>query len=398
MLAIVFVTTRTAMQQSLRDTLATRALIDAPQLAEVVEPSSEAHERFVETAENELTLGGVFITVANTKLRILAGATALFDGKLPDPAAARTVLTNHMDSYTTRSGPGEEHYLILTTPLIDERETVGIAQYGVSMRQYDDSVSDVLRQLLMASAVGLLASAAITLVVVNRALQPIRRAIRRQRDFVADAAHELRTPVAILRTAAELGLESADEDEQQSSLEQALAESVHLARLVDDLSLLANADSGAMSLEPAPLDLADLVRVAVSGIELLAEEREVSLIVEAPDTLPFTGDWVRLRQLLLILMDNALKHTPGGGAIHVRLSRSGNRVTLQVEDTGPGIDPKDLPQLFERFYRSTHDRGLVGGGLGLAIGRWIAEAHGGHIKAANAAPQGAIFTVTLPYA
>ena len=94
------------------------------------------------------------------------------------------------------------------------------------MRQYDDSVSDVVRQLLMASAVGLLASAAITLVVVNRALQPIRRAIRRQRDFVADAAHELRTPVAILRTAAELGLESADVDEQQSSLEQALAESV----------------------------------------------------------------------------------------------------------------------------------------------------------------------------
>ena len=108
MLAIVFITTRTAMQQSLRDTLAARALIDAPQLAEVVEPRLEAHEHFEETAEKELTLGGVFITVANTKLQIVAGATALFAGKLPDPTAARTVLTNHAEGYTYLiRGPAE---------------------------------------------------------------------------------------------------------------------------------------------------------------------------------------------------------------------------------------------------------------------------------------------------
>ncbi len=398
MLAIVFVTTRSAMEQSLRDTLATRAAINAPQLAESVRPDADSHDRLREATESELTLGGVFITVANPRLQLVGTATTLFNGKLPDPTAAREVLATHRQQYTTCKSPGGARFLILTTVLADEGATVGVAQFGVSMRQYDDSVNDVLRQLLMASAVGVLASAAITFLVVGRALQPIRRALRRQRDFVADAAHELRTPVAILRTAAELGLESSEISEQQSSLEQALAESVHLARLVDDLALLANADSGAMSLEPRPIDLAELVATAVSGIELLAEDREVRLVLEAPDTLPLIGDPVRLRQLLLILLDNALKHTPAGGCISVRLSRHGGKATLQVEDTGRGIDPDDLPQLFERFYRAARDRRIEGGGLGLAIGRWIAQAHGGQIKAANAAPHGAVFTVTLPTA
>ena len=396
MLAIVFVTTRSAMEQSLRDTLEGRAALNLSQLAEAVIPDNDTHGRIRDATDNELTLGGVLITVADTKLQIHGSTLSAFGGKLPDPEAARSVLADHRDRFTTRPGPGGEHYLVLTKVLVDERATVGVAEFALSMHQYDDSVKDVLRQLLMASAVGLAASAAITLVVVGRALRPIRRAIRRQRDFVADAAHELRTPVAILRTAAELGLESADSAEQQSSLEQALAESVHLARLVDDLSLLANADSGVMSLETQPLDLAELARAAVSAIELLAEDRDVRLTVEAPETLQFTGDWDRLRQLLLILMDNALKHTPPQGTIVVRLARHGSRITLQVEDSGPGIDPKDLPQLFDRFYRGARDRRIEGGGLGLSIGRWIAQAHGGQIKAANAVPHGAIFTVTLP--
>ncbi len=396
MLTVVFITTRSAMEQSLRDTLTARAAINLPQLVEAIRPDIDTHERIRDTTESELTLGGVIITVADTNLHVRGGAITVFGGKLPDAEAARSVLASHRDRFTTRLGPGGDHFLILTEPLVDERSTVGVAEFGVSMRQYDESVNDVLRQLLIASAAGLLASAAITLIVVRRAMQPIRRAIRRQRDFVADAAHELRTPVAILRTAAELGLESADSAEQQSSLEQALAESVHLARLVDDLALLAHADSGVMSLETQPLDVAELARAAVSAIELLADERDVRLTVDAPETLWLAGDWIRLRQLLLILLDNALKHTPPRGTIVVRLARHGNRVTLQVEDSGPGIDAKDLPQVFDRFYRGARDRKVEGGGLGLAIGRWIAQAHGGQIKVANAAPHGAVFTVTLP--
>ena len=252
--------------------------------------------------------------------------------------------------------------------------------------------------LLGVSLLGLLAAAAISALLARRALGPIQLALRRQRDFVADAAHELRTPLAIQRTAMELGLAADAGPEQQSTLEQALRQNVHLTRLVDDLSLLARADSGAVTLERAPVDLARLASETAGGVAILAEERGVRLCIAAPQETRVVGDAGRLRQLLLILLDNALTYTPDGGGITVRVARQGRQGRLEVRDSGPSLAPSHLPQLFERFYRADKARRSGGTGLGLAIGRWIAEAHGGHITAANAPEGGALFTVTLPLA
>jgi signal transduction histidine kinase len=153
-----------------------------------------------------------------------------------------------------------------------------------------------------------------------------------------------------------------------------------------------------LTLERQPLDLSRLAIQTAEGVEILAEEHDVRLRVEAPEETRVLGDAGRLRQLLLILLDNALKHTPAGGAITVRVERQGGRARLQVRDSGPGIDPHDLPHLFDRFYRADRARSGEGMGLGLSIGRWIAEAHGGAIAAANAPDHGALFTVTLPLA
>ncbi len=131
---------------------------------------------------------------------------------------------------------------------------------------------------------------------------------------------------------------------------------------------------------------------------MLAEERGVRLAVEAGGVTRVVGDAVRLRQALLILLDNALKYTPDGGAITVSVTRQGGQVRLRVQDSGPGLAPEDLPHLFERFYRADKARGSAGSGLGLSIVRWIAEAHGGRITAANAPERGALFTITLPLA
>ena len=400
-LAVVFVTTRSAMEQSLRDTLRTRAdadvklLVDSEGSAHDGHDVGDAGEAIQTTAESELTSGGVFLVVIDSRLGVRGGSLSIFKGQVPDPGTAKLVLADHRRTFSTIERPPGDPYLIYTIPLQEGARTLGVAQLGVSLRQYDESVSTILRDVLIASAVGVVAAVIITVLVVGRAMRPIRRSLRRQRDFVADAAHELRTPVAIVRTAAELGLESGDAAEQQSALEQALAESVHLARLVDDLSLLAHADSGVLSLERQRMDVSSLVRDAVSGIELLVAERNVQLSTEIPENVALVGDWVRLRQLVLILLDNALKHTSDGGTIGVRVAVHGSRVVLEVQDSGPGIDPKDLPHLFDRFYRGARERGNSGGGLGLAIGRWIAEAHGGHIGAANVVPHGARFTVTL---
>ncbi|MDQ2830810.1 MAG: HAMP domain-containing histidine kinase, partial [Chloroflexota bacterium] len=345
---------------------------------------------------------GVFTTVVDSHLSVIFSDPPI-SATLADPAAARAALAGHLSSpYSTQQVNTDGPYLIYTArgPVRNHDGTMepGVAQARISEQQYLDSLRTLLIILLAVSGAGLIASAVISVVLAGHALQPIRAALRRQRDFVADAAHELRTPLAIIRGASELGLAAGIGPDQEASLEQTLAQNAHLTRLVEDLSTLARADSGAVDLARAPVDLSRLVTETVAGVSVLAEERGVRLTVEAEGVTPVVGDALRLRQALLILLDNALKYTPDGGAITVSVTRQGGQVRLRVQDSGPGLAPEDLPHLFERFYRADKARGSAGSGLGLSIGRWIAEAHGGRITAANAPERGALFTITLPLA
>jgi signal transduction histidine kinase len=348
-------------------------------------------------------IGDVGFTIANQKLHVLPGADPDAPTTLPDPAAAQRVLSGRASSlWSTQQVDSTGPYLIYTLSIWlvqpDGSAAPGVLQASISEQQYQHSLQALLAVLVGVSVLGLLAAAAISAVLARRALGPIQLALRRQRDFVADAAHELRTPLAIQRTAMELGLTADAGTEQQGTIEQALSQNVHLTRLVDNLSLLARADSGAVTLERALVDLARLASETAGGVAILAEERGVRLCVEAPEETRVLGDAGRLRQVLLILLDNALTYTPDDGSITVRVARAGGQARLQVRDTGPGIAPADLPHLFERFYRADKARRSGGTGLGLAIGRWITEAHGGHMMAANAPEGGALFTVTLPLA
>lgn len=240
--------------------------------------------------------------------------------------------------------------------------------------------------------------------VVNDLLDRLERAFEQQRRFVADASHELRTPTAILRTEADITLsrEHRDEAEYRASMSTVQDASRRLTRIVDDLFLLARADSGQPVAQREALYLEDLVHGAARALHSVAERRgvriELGRLVEAP----FHGDPDLLGRLLLNLLDNAIKYSPPGGTVEVAMTRGGGHCEVVVGDAGPGIPPEAQARVFERFFRAdaARSRGehspTSGAGLGLAIARQIAEMHAGRLELAQSRPGRTEFRLTLP--
>ena len=234
------------------------------------------------------------------------------------------------------------------------------------------------------------------LVPIRKSLAAQRRALRRQRDFAADASHELRTPLAIIRTSVEdLRLHAHQPVEAVgAALVDIEAEVAQLTSLVDDLLLLARSESGALDLTLEAVELGDIAAAAAGAMSGRARDRDVTIVVE-PEPVMVQGDRMRLRQLVTILTDNGVRHSPRGTTVRVRVGPAGDEAVLLVEDQGLGIDPADLPHVFDRFWRG---RGPTGGGagLGLAIADRIARGHGGRISVSSPPQAGACFTVRLP--
>ena len=266
-------------------------------------------------------------------------------------------------------------------------------------------LSTLLTVLLFGGLAALLLALAAGYVYAGRALIPVRAsmdrrdaALRRQREFTANASHELRTPLTVIRASvADLRRNRKQPVEKVGeALDDIDAEVSHLTALVEDLLLLARTDSGALALERVALDLADVAVEAAGPLTPVAAERGVQLEVD-PRPAPVDADPVRLRQLVTILTDNALAHSPAGTTVTVRVRPEGGQAVLTVDDQGPGVREEDLPRLFERFWRA--DNAPAGGtGLGLSIAAWIVAAHGGTISAANRPEGGARFEVRLPTA
>jgi two-component system OmpR family sensor kinase len=236
----------------------------------------------------------------------------------------------------------------------------------------------------------------------DRMVDRLEETLRAQRQFVADASHELRTPLTALGGLVEmllLGADRGDTATVQRALRSAHREIERLSRLVGDLLTLSRLDAHP-TLERRPLDLATLVAEVGEQTRFLANERIVSWQVDG--ALPMTGDRDRLKQVLLNLAGNAVAFTGETGQVELRAMRLGEQVRIEVADDGVGIDPAELPRLFERFYRGDKSRARRadggGNGLGRAIARAIVEAHGGTIAARSALGQGTTFTIDLPLA
>ena len=233
----------------------------------------------------------------------------------------------------------------------------------------------------------------------NQMAESLQQAEQSRRDMTADIAHELRTPLAVQRAHLE-AIQDGIYSLTPESLEPVLQQNHTLARLVEDLRTLALADSGQLTLNRAPNDLAELVGHVVERFKPQASSRQVELHLDPVQaSLPRVSfDPVRIEQVITNLVTNALRYTPENGKIRLCLSNQPGQVHLQVHDDGPGISPQDLPHIFERFYRAGHSRSREEGGtgIGLAIARQLAEAHGGTLTASNHPKGGAEFTLSLP--
>jgi heavy metal sensor kinase len=233
----------------------------------------------------------------------------------------------------------------------------------------------------------------------NQMMDRLEGAFKRITQFTADASHELRTPTALIRTAAELSLRrDRDSAEYREVLGQVLEESQRMGILIESLMTLARMDSGAESLNYSTVDIASILREASSSSQPLADSKQIHFEREVPgEPILVNGDAHVLRRLFLILIDNAVKYTPSNGRVSITLMTRGNDVVVQVRDTGIGISQEDLPFIFERFYRADKARSRESGaGLGLSIARWIAEAHRGSVRVESVVGQGSIFEVSIP--
>ena len=237
----------------------------------------------------------------------------------------------------------------------------------------------------------------------NELLERVDQSFERQRRFMSDASHELRTPAAILRGESEVALSRTERpaEEYRESLAVLHAEAQRLTQIVEDLFTLTRADAGQYPLSPHDFYLDELLADCTHAARSLALAKQIALTCEVPEELPIHADEALLRRMILNLLDNAIKYTQPGGRVTVSCERASSEYSLSVTDSGPGI-PRDLhSRVFERFFRAdkarTHSENDGGGaGLGLSIARWIAEAHHGRLILARSDNNGSTFTALLP--
>jgi signal transduction histidine kinase len=235
-------------------------------------------------------------------------------------------------------------------------------------------------------------------VAFNRMTEELARADNMRRNMTADVAHELRTPLSVIRGKLEGVLDGVYPATPQH-LEPVLEEAELLTRLVEDLRLLAMAEAGQLTLEKGPMHVGDLLQDTYVNFSPQAADRGVTLALDLPPEIPeVSADRRRISQVLGNLLTNALRHTPEGGCVTLSAATDADGVEVAVADTGTGIPPEDLPYVFERFWRGDKSRSRAGGGsgLGLAIARQLVEMHGGHIRAASTPGQGSRFSFILP--
>ncbi len=320
---------------------------------------------------------------------------------LPDDDLAARALEEGEAVFATIRGP-RGGVRVVSMPMREESgEVVGVIQYARSLQDVRGTLYRLLVVLLPLGIGGLGLAILGGRFMAGRALRPVRNSFERQRAFVADASHELKTPLTLIRADAEVVLyRNSLNQEDRKLMEHALAETDRMGAVLSDLLLVARLDAGKLEVVKKPFDLVGLLTEEAERFGPRAASKDIRLEVEAPGELPVLGDAKRTEQLLAVLLDNAVRFTPPGGSITVRGRLQDRWAEASVTDNGPGIAPEHLSRVFDRFYRAeaARSRGQTGGGtgLGLSIARDLARAQGGDLTAESVEGRGSTFRLRLP--
>ena len=319
----------------------------------------------------------------------LTDATGSSNDPINQPSA-QAALIEGTDMRTVSAPGGHLRVLSLRiTPTL-------VLQVARSLEPEEEALDHLLAVLLLGGAAAIVIATIGGWFLAGKALSPVEVAFERQNVFVADASHELRTPLTVIRANAEFLQERQPASEEAAEI---VSETDRLSSLVDSLLAVARGD-GTGEAAHDERDLGAVVEGSAASMRSLAAERGVALDVSAAPELRVRGSREQLRQLVVILVDNALRYTATGGQVDVDVARRDGSAVMAVTDSGIGIPPEALDHVFERFYRAddarTRDSG--GAGLGLAIAQKLVDEHGGRISAESTPGQGSTFTVTLPLA
>jgi len=314
-------------------------------------------------------------------------------------AARQAVRTGQVD--LDHDAPGDRAVRLHAERFTSASGHAYVAAVVADRLELEDQYASLIGTFAAAAFAALLLVAAGGYVLVRQSTAPVERSMEQMRRFMADAAHELRTPVTVLRTRAEVALgQERDPARDAAALQAMEQEAGRVGTIVGDLLTLARADAGERPVAREALYLDDLAASAVEGVRALAERKGVALEVGAFEEAGIIGDPELVRRLLLIVLDNAIKYTPAGGRVHLDVTARDGQRSVIVSDTGIGIPEEQLSHVFERFYRGEPARREAdGAGLGLAIARWITDLHGAAIEIAPAdgrPTRGTRVTLTFP--
>lgn len=273
-----------------------------------------------------------------------------------------------------------------------------VAVAVADQEELENKYADLIGAFVGIAFLALILVAAGGFVLVRKSTEPIERSFEFMRRFMADAAHELRTPITILRTRAEIALQQPrDTANYVSALHGVEAEARRLGSIVDSLLVLARADAGERQIEKERIFLDDIAIDAAGAARIVARQKNVEITVDDFEEAPIEGDSSLIRQLVMIVLDNAVKFTDPGGQVHVSVSMQDGAPRFSVDDTGIGIKQEELSRVFQRFFRGETARSRTeGAGLGLSIASWIAREHGANISLKSEPGKGTKVVVTFP--